>query len=257
MTSVSRCHLRRRLFVMLCGLVALTSGCGRGALSGAVSEPGASGVAPASGSPDVPVVAWNLAQEGTDSGVKWSVLVGDSAKEHLRCISLDLDPKPPSLFPPVVNPVDPRTGQTIPPPPPLAAALASGEGQRLKGCAPSPSLTSTSTQPLQTLTAHEPDGGKGTYSYAAGTVTPEIQKVTAEFSDGTTAQAVVSQGTFVVIYPPTKKLAGLRPTVPEFPDLLCTVTPLQVPPLPGGGPGFKLLSDGGCTGYTVEFKPFG
>ena len=34
---------------------------------------------------------------------------------------------------------------------------------------------------------------------------------------------MVSQGTFIVIYPPTKKLAALRPMVPKFPDLRCSV----------------------------------
>ncbi len=106
---------------------------------------------------------WNLAQEGTDSGVKWSVFIGDSSKQRLRCISLDLDPRPPSLFPPLADLVDPVTGEKIPPPPPLAS-LASGGGREHNGCAPVPSLTSMSSQPLHTLTAHQPDGGKGTYS---------------------------------------------------------------------------------------------
>jgi hypothetical protein len=92
------------------------------------------------------------------------------------------------------------TDETVPPPPPLST-LASGKGPPLNGCAPVPSLTSMSSQPLYMLTGHEPDGGKGTYSYAAGTAAPEIEQITAEFSDGTTAQTVVRQGTFVVIYP--------------------------------------------------------
>ncbi len=114
-----------------------------------------------------------------------------------------------------------------------------------------------SSQPLNTLSAHQPDGRKGTYSYAAGTVVPEIEPVTAEFTDGTTAPAMVSQGTFIVIYPPTKKLAALRPMVPKFPDLRCSVVEVPTPPIPGSGPSFTIYGDGCRTGYTVRFAPFG
>ena len=107
-----------------------------------------------------------------------------------------------------------------------------------------PSLTSTSSQPLETLTAYQPDGGNGTYRYAAGTSAPEIGQITAEFSDGTTAQAIVSRGTFILIYPPDKLLAALRPAVPKFPDLRCSVVALQAPAIPGGPPGFTTYTDG-------------
>ncbi|MGH8990184.1 MAG: hypothetical protein ACRDZ7_01490 [Acidimicrobiia bacterium] len=207
---------------------------------------------PESEPPDDRVPTWNLAQQGTDTGVKWSVFVGDSSKQH-RCISLDLDPTP---FGPIADLVDPETGETIPPPPPLAAQLA-GEGREHEGCAPAPSLIDLSSQPLYALTVHQPDSGKGTYSYAAGTAVPEIGQITAEFSDGTTAPAIVTQGTFIVIYPPTKKLAVLRPAVPKFPDLHCSIIEFVHPSIPSGPPSFTSYGDGGCTGYTVEFKRFG
>jgi hypothetical protein len=54
-------------------------------------------------------------------------------------------------------------------------------------------------------------------------------------------------------HPPTKKLAALRPMVPKFPDLRCSITQVPVPPIPGGGPSFTVYGDGSCTGYTVKF----
>ena len=240
--------------MLLCALVAFGSGCVLGTPDAATL--GGNDVPAEAGSPDDPIPAWSLAQQGTEAGVKWSIFTGDSAKQHLRCISLDLDPKPPSLFPPLANLVHPVTGETIPPPPPLSTVASEG-GRQHSGCAPAPSLTSMSSQPLNTLSAHQPDGGKGTYSYAAGTLIPEIRNVTAEFTDGTTAPAAVSQGTFIVIYPPSKKLVALRPMVPKFPDLRCSAVEVPTPPIPGGGPSFTIYGDGGCTGYTVRFGPFG
>jgi hypothetical protein len=207
------------------------------------------------GTPEDPVPTWNLAQQGSQAGVTWSVFLGDSTK-HLRCISLDLDPKPPSLSPPPQNLVDPLTGKSIPPPP-LLETVASGGGRRHDGCAPAPSLTSMSSQPLHMLTAFQPEGPTVTYHYAAGTTAPEIGEVTAEFSDGTTAQVAASHGTFILIYPPSKKLAALRPLVAKFPELRCPIAELQIPAIPGGPPASTTYVDGGCTGYTGKFRPFG
>jgi hypothetical protein len=96
-----------------------------------------------------------------------------------------------ALFPPPPNLVDPLTGKSIPPPPPLAT-VASGGGRQHNGCAPVPSLASMHSQPLETLTVYQPDGGNASYRYAAGTSAREIGHITAEFSDGTTAQATAT-----------------------------------------------------------------
>jgi len=82
-------------------------------------------------------------------------------------------------------------------------------------------------------------------------------RVTAEFSDGTTAQVAASHGTFILISPPSKKLAALRPMVAKFPELRCPIAELQIPAIPGGPPGSTTYVDGGCTGYTGKFRPFG
>lgn len=187
-----------------------------------------------------------MAQQGTDAGVTWRTLIGDSARGE-RCISVELDPKPSPPVPPSgTGPVD-ATGRPIPLPP---VATPDPGTHHTDGCAPAPSLTDGSSQPLYTLKTHQPDGEPGSYNHAAGTAAPEIEQITIEFSDGTTAPAVVAGGTFIVIYPSSKRLVSLHPAVSKFPKLQCFITSATIPSFAGGPPSFTVYGDGGCSGYT-------
>jgi hypothetical protein len=236
-----RAALRQAIASLLIAAPILVAGCGESGHENLA--PRDSATSPTTfGGDETPLSAavkeWRVAQESGTDAVHWRIETGDVSST--RCLRAAITPPPG----PTVKELTGEIGADLPSDEGVLADDPSENGP----CAPIPSLTDGTSQPLYSLLIHQPKA-KSAYNYIVGTVDEAITDVRVEYDDDTFGSASVAGGTFVVVYGSTRRVTALHPIVAKFPNLTCHVMYVD---FPGSGDPYQLFfwDDGGCEGYT-------